>query len=522
MADTQKKSTKTLAIITYAVTLVCLLAGLLFPPNFDFKGDYNAVIMQIPHALNCLGITMSSKVAYTYAYGVSFWGGKAFDIGGLFMLLYVLVGVVAVIGLISVLCGKKDKDTSIKSAGFVEVLSTLILSVLAFMKLTMVSYGDLFFGDGYKFAGSWDLVLVIAFGGPLLMLIVQSIASKGSSGFIKTLIVIFSAISIVFCVYSFAAVIPQLAEPLKNIVKDTKLIDWTTEKGPLGALWVHLLLVFNMNYGEVLKGLSGMDAAVCVFMLILGVVVIANFLLDVCGLAKKTKRWMLLSNLIRYGLEVILVLLVLILGGIVGKHTISTICYLLLGIAALLTLINVIRFVSYKDDKKQAKNAAPAPKKKAAAPAPKAKPAPQPRPQPQTYAQPDYSDYYDPYAPVADEPYKPAYTQPQPAVEQPKLQPAPAPAAPVAAQSGNVYSPVIYSGPRDEFIDTLTNEERVEFARTFIERRNGTIQGVPEYVVDGNNEKFFKSLFIYYSRVRGLVSDALMNKFYEKVCTYKK
>ena len=512
MANTQKKSTKTLAIITYALALVCLLAGLLLPPNFDFKGEYNAVIMQIPHALNCLGITMSSKVAYTYYYPVSFWGGKAFDLGGLFLLLYVLVGVVAVIGLIAVLCGKKNKNSSLKSAGFVEVLSTLILSVFMLMKLTMVTLG------GYELAGSWDLVLVIAFGGPLLMLIVQSIASKGSSGFIKTLIVIFSAISIVFCVYPVTTIIPQLAEPLKNIVKDTKLIDWTSDIGlTLGAVWAHLFLVFNMNYGEVLKGLSGMEAAVSVFVLILGVLVIANFLLDVCGLNKKTKRWMLLANLIRYGLEVILVLLVLILGGIVGKHTISVICYVLLGIAALLTLINVIRFVTYKDEKKQAKNAAPAPKKKAAT-APKAKPAPAP----QSYAQPDYSDYYDPYAPVADEPYKPAYTQPQPAVEQPKPQPAPAPAAPVAAQSGNVYSPVIYSGPRDEFIDTLTNEERVEFARTFIERRNGTIQGVPEYVVDGNNEKFFKSLFIYYSRVRGLVSDALMNKFYEKVCTYKK
>ena len=511
MADTQKKPTKTVALITYVIAVVCLFLGLFLPLGpVEVEGEYNAVIMQIPHALACFGVNWDAGAELIYTFPVHLMGGNEFELGGLFILLYALVCVAALGALVAVLFGKKDKDTSINCAGVIEVLGTIVLSVLLFMEMTMFSILG-----GYDFGYSWSLALVIAFGGTLLMLIIQSIYHKGSSGVAKALIAVISGISVVFCVFSFAGILPSLAE---SILKDkTQLIDWT-EAGPLGSVWYHLYALFQSDYGEIIKSLEAMDAAVAVFMLILGILIIVNFFLDICGLAKKTKRWMLLSNLIRYGLEVLLVLLVLILGGVVGNHSVGIVCYVLLVIAVLLTAINIIRFVTFKEEQpEEAKKEAPKPKA-AAAPAPQHRPAPQPQPQPyaQTYAEP--YEPYEPYvAPVAEEePQQPEYTQPQqPQPQQPA-------AAPVAAQNGNVYTPVIYNGPRDEFIDTLSNEQRIEFARTFLERRAGDIQGVPEYVVDGDNDKFFQSLFIYYARVRGLVSDGLMNKFYEQVSAIKR
>ena len=39
---------------------------------------------------------------------------------------------------------------------------------------------------------------------------------------------------------------------------------------------------------------------------------------------------------------------------------------------------------------------------------------------------------------------------------------------------------------------------------------------MPEYVVGGNNQKFFASVFIYWARISNRVSDGLMNKLYEQ------
>lgn len=499
MADTQKKPTKTVAIITYGIAVLCLILGLVLPWGPQTGKDYNAVIMQIPHALECFGVKWDAGAALTYSFPINFWGGEAFELGGLFVLLYALITVVALGALVAVLLGNKEKDTSLNCAGVIEVLSAIILSVLLFMQMANFSK------SGYE-EQSWSISLVIAFGGALLMLIIQSIYHKGSSGGIKTVLTILSGITIVFCLFSFAAIIPQLAEAMKDVLNgNTGLLDWE-----YGAVWLNVNLPFSEDYGAILSSLDGLNATASVLMLALGLLMIVNFFLDIAGLAKKTQRWMLLANLIRYGVEVLLVLLVLILGGVAGGHAVGVICYLLLTLSVVLTAINVIRFVTYKEEAAEKPEEKKEPEKKAEAPK---KPAPAPRPQPAPQPQAYEEVYEEPV--VAEEPAPQPQPQPQP--YQPVAEP-----APVAAQSGGVYTPVIYNGPRDEFIDTLTNEQRIEFARTFLERKLGDIQGVPEYVVDGENEKFFQSIFIYYARVRGLVSDGLMNKFYEKVKAIKK
>ena len=85
------------------------------------------------------------------------------------------------------------------------------------------------------------------------------------------------------------------------------------------------------------------------------------------------------------------------------------------------------------------------------------------------------------------------------------------PAQPV---SGNIY---IVGQSSDEFLKKLTNDEKFEFMSTFIEKTNGKLGSVPEYVIGGDNRKFFSSVFIYLGRLRGMISDNLLDKMYKEL-----
>lgn len=130
------------------------------------------------------------------------------------------------------------------------------------------------------------------------------------------------------------------------------------------------------------------------------------------------------------------------------------------------------------------------------------------------------------FAPVHAEPIaevKPAEeVKPEPApapVEERKPEPAPAPErvyAPVYDSDNGVYN-LRYGGPYDAFISKLTNDEKIEFAMTFIERKKGDVSNLPEYIIGGDNRKFFNSVFIYLGRLRGLISDGLLNKMFKEL-----
>lgn len=101
--------------------------------------------------------------------------------------------------------------------------------------------------------------------------------------------------------------------------------------------------------------------------------------------------------------------------------------------------------------------------------------------------------------------------------------PAPAPAqtpapAPVSEPPVEVYRVnKVYGGPVDDFIRKLSNDEQIEFAMTFIEKSKGDLSNLPEYVVGGENKKFFNAVFIYLGRLRGMISDGLLNKMFREL-----
>ena len=82
---------------------------------------------------------------------------------------------------------------------------------------------------------------------------------------------------------------------------------------------------------------------------------------------------------------------------------------------------------------------------------------------------------------------------------------------------GELIYTIRYGGPSDDFIDKLTNDEKIEFAMTFIEKSKGDVGNIPEYVIGGNNKKFFSSVFIHLGRIRGMITDGLLNKMFKEL-----
>ena len=164
-------------------------------------------------------------------------------------------------------------------------------------------------------------------------------------------------------------------------------------------------------------------------------------------------------------------------------------------------------------------------------------------------ANPDYSEpaYQQPYAeqPAYEQPAyteQPAYSEPvyqqpaedfvsnpeyvpedyTPAIEtepyvapEPLTAPLEEPEEPAAcAEPTTIY---YYNGETDEFMDTLTDSEKVEFVEMFVKRSKGTVNGVAAYEINGDNSDFFPSVFVHINRYRNIVSDALMTKLYKQL-----
>lgn len=92
----------------------------------------------------------------------------------------------------------------------------------------------------------------------------------------------------------------------------------------------------------------------------------------------------------------------------------------------------------------------------------------------------------------------------------------------IAASPEEVSETAACNGVTDKFIQKLNDEQKQEFLKIFIERPDGCISGIPDYVIGGDNSKFFSNVFIFLARVRDLVSDGLMNKMCEELNLIKK
>ena len=501
MAKNQQNShqSKIPAMITYIVAVLALLCGLLLPLDtkvftgggIDFK---NMPVLQLTGAIKALlanfGVTFKlpfgAELSDSYSRVISFFGLFELNLGAILLILYAFVTLIAVILLIFV-CAMKIKSARPRKIAM--SAESLALAVLLLMVLLELS----------KYSGEWNLSVYIPFGIILLMLILQSLIYFKGSGFIKTVGFILSAVAVLIGIFNVYLIIPQLASPAESIIKSMQSKKPFETVGSLfslnrniyhGGSLIQLLFTDYKLFLEFVTG-EQIRLVVHIIVMVLAFTILLDLFLTMFGIGKRTKKSMLIANLLRYLFEIILI--GAIFGSVFGLGGNYGLClYVLTCIVLIQLIITIARLAHFK--RVRAKNKDKKANKTETAKAPQTK--------------------------------APSSATSVTASEETAAAAAPATTATYVApakkteviQKNIVYNVnTVYNGPTDNFIRKLSNEEKVEFAKVFLERKSGNLANIPQYVVGGDNTIFFKSIFIYLSRVRSLVSDNLMNKLYEEV-----
>lgn len=485
--NSSRRPSKWAALVTYVIALICLLAGLLIPlGNTEGFVLENMLAFQLPDAITKLvGIDLGFGAPLTdYSSTVNFCGLFSFDLGAALVLIYSLVTVAAIIGLIPVIASNRKKATALKTASVIECLA--LIPLLTLVLIQMRNYALLEGASGFSYA------LLIAFGGTLLMLIVQAFVYKKGSGLIKFILFLLSALAVFATIYPVASFIPVLGEIL-----DGSLATGLYGAGGEGIMF--LTILFSQAYP-----LEGEITAIIlnVATLAVALIVLINLFLDIFGLGKRTKKFMLITNLVRYSLEVLAVLLMFIMTFFVeGVTTLNIMMIALLVIAIIQLVINIIRTVIFGKHKKKVhakketkdgeteNDEKPLSKKEQKRLEKEEKKAAKEKEAEEKKAAKETKN-----VPVTEEIAEPA---------------------PLAEEQPTSY--VVYTGPTDSFINKLSNTEKTEFFNVFLERNVVSIPNIPQYIPGGKNEKFFSAVFIYFGKIRDYVSDGLLNKLYEQI-----
>lgn len=482
MAKSNVKRNKIPVLVTYSIAVMALLVGLIIPmDNLNASFSNIMPLMQIPGALVALGILKKLPFGATltpdYSSTISIFGTSV-NIGAILLLAYALVTLLALVLLIPVCVASRKSQTSRRVAVIAEILALTVLLALVAREIIRHNSG-------------WNLNVFIPFGVTLLMLILQSLICFGLSGLIKTVTLGISAVAAFAAICNISYTLPVLADPIGKVLEK---LQWqqpfATAAGlySLGQTTYFGNTLISLLFGQdVLTPADQVIGVVNIIALALSILVCVNLLLNVFGLGKRTNGFMLICNVVRYAAEILLI--IALFGTLLWfKGNFGLSLYLLTVLAIIQLIIALARLINRRLAKK-ARNA----------------------------------EDFDEDADIADSDDEYAF--------EPALLPLPAGAKPVAtapagtasdrrASNGNsvVYSVgTYYTGPTDSFIRKLNNSEKIEFAKVFLERSAGNLAGVPDYIVGGDNSRFFSSVFIYFPRVRDIVSDGLMNKLYEEV-----
>lgn len=501
-----KQSKKYLSLVTYCLALVCLVLGLTLP---IFNGN-SILCMMLPDAFFTtfgLGATELGE-EFTREYLILFTGTKtAFDFAALALVLYGIVTVLGIILLIPVIASKAESKTANICAYIVEIAAVISLFIFTIVEIMLYMTNK----EGFK----WDYgVIGIAFGGVLLMLLIQSFGYKKGSGFMKLIVFILGAAG-VMCLFA-VTVLFGLKE---TSLFDGKLfISFFGEVDGISAL--NMLLTGGLDSAPVLFGAEGVKSTIAVIAVgCAAMLALANFAMDMAAIGATTKKGTLVVDIIRYALETVALILAVIMIFVINQEGIrpGLLMYVLLAIAVIQLIIAAVRCAvfhpatskqtnaeipeDYYDDTLVVKPETVAEAPAYVAPAAAHTPAPAPAPVQPQYVQPVY--------------LQPVYAAPAPAA-------APVPAQPTttvtASSDGVVYTAKeVYRGPTDAFMSRLTDSEKIEFSKLFLEKINGSFANVPDYVIGGDNKEFFASIFIYLGKFRSMLSDGLMNKFYNEL-----
>ncbi|MDE6558139.1 MAG: hypothetical protein K2K39_03425 [Clostridia bacterium] len=574
--ERKNKAKKLTVVLTYLFALTCLLAGLLVPLyGYVEGGDLQSMMLlrHLPRMVNnIVAIIPAEPLKNGLIPSTIPWFGDvmtttySFDIFSLFSVLYALLCLFAIVMLLPVCLGKKEKNTSAGCAFFIEVLGLLL--TLAYAAAVFYYAFVLYIEADMSGSLIWNQYnFLIPMGGLLIAAVLQSIATKGGIGISKTLGFVL-ALAGVFVLFDLAMIIPASSGNLDHFSSFLKAGDKrafvTVDGKPVLGFYGIVMLIDIVNTIETIvtmatSGTNGIFSVIILVLLVFtSLMVLFNLFCDTIGLGtgKKFKKDRSpakngASNgfaLARYVVTLVLgfLLFVMVLINILvienrADAAVPGIYLYALIVIVVLQLVNAAFRTAVANRRYKKGKLAPAattqevmviedPAFANAEPEPVyATPveATQVEAEPVAYAEP--ATYEEQPAPVyeaqpVNEEVEPAYTEyaqpePEPAYEpepvvyaEPLYEPAePQPAEP---KVNTVY---IYSGDTDEFLDTLTDKEKYEFVDVFLKKSQGSVSGVPEYRINEDNSDFFPAVFVHINRYRNVVSDALMTKMYKQL-----
>lgn len=540
MKNTQPVNTKMwVTTVTYAFALLVLILGLFLPV---FNGN-EILALKLGDAFKAL----NGKNPFTLSYPMTsfFCTGVTVNLMAVIAVAYLFVTIIAALGIIPLILLRKKDGARNAIAYTVEVAALSLLSVFMFAVLTVKSHGT-YFGSpevllvpelsetlsAFKYTPAFSYNYLIPLIGIAVVLFIQTIANKSITGVAKISLFLLSFVA-AFCLYDLGGVfgtdLSGLGLPIgifgsngtwQGINSVTLLTD--------GGLKVYLDLFATESSSK----------ALIVLTLILGLFVLANYFIDLIGLTTNAKRAGHIFNVVRYTL-VLLVVLCLFIAIPVGKHSLGLLILIITLIAVVQLLISVVRLIMERRRVKSAKMHRETVAEE------------KPREETMYRTVPAGYQPVDPQIiPIyVQQPYVQPIIQ-QPIVQQPVEEPIDAdpyvveverreetqpvnyvverPAQeyknpyepPVVTQKPadpQVYTVNVYRGAVDEFMKKLTNDEKIEFSQVFIEKTRGDLGNIPDYVIGGDNKKFFSSVFIYLGRIREIISDGLLNKMFKEL-----
>lgn len=477
MEKTSKK--KYVTLVTYIIAVVSLIVGLCIPlfqgGDILITGAFGVVNQLFKTNINVL----SKEIILVYP--VKLFSVVDFDVYLWVYLSYILLTVLALLALIPVCVCKKTSKTANVFAYIIEVAVTVVFSVYFLVVAANVCNGNFPWGNAgevFKQIGAF----VVPFGVTVIMLIVQSVYYKGGSGIVKLFLFILSVIA-TLSLLNLTVFIPLLAKPLEDFANmlnaNPSLYKSVYGYGLLGDMFI----------GSLELG-GGMEMGINICLLIVSVFVIVNLIFDIFGLACKSGRAAHVINCIRYLLVFLLGIVTVILI-FANNQKVGLLLYFLLSVSLIQIIISILRActASYKASKTKKKE------------------------------QEDYANYVSPELIVLDKnPAEPVTFSYFPAEEQeakPEEQSETGADGEIAAASEQAPEE-IYDGPSDEFIAKLTNAQKLEFAKTFIDKSGANISFLPEYKVGENNKEFFDYVIVYYARIKSVASDGLIDMMYKE------
>lgn len=499
--ENNNKSYKGVIVITYLIAVACMIVSLCVPfygniADREWTTNNAILFIYLPGLFNiAVGRTVfkgewvagNSSLSFE-KYGKALFGVQVEPLAWA-LLAYALVVVLSIIFIIPVLAGKKSKNTSAKCAYFIEVLALLVLAF--YFIVGMSKYGI----DSIVYHYN----LVLAAVGTLLMLAIQSITQKKSLGTVKVVLAVLSGVA-VLCLYDVGSMVKYLFNANSAINSFEKDV-----LGAIGSCGGFAQISGETIFGkhgigllmdaDVLKNaFSGGDGAIKLFnvaLIGLAVMTLLNLMFDVIGIAtgskytkkgftnpnQKSKIFSLIRYIISFAFAVIAIIALLVAkDGKVGFNL-----YILALVVLIQLIIAIVRVCRIKGQKERAKL--------------------------EEELSESEDDEFDEEAEEDEEFVAPV--QEEVKQEEKQVQPEPE----VHTIVYNVKT--VYNGPTDEFIETLSTDEKIEFAKIFLEKSKGEIpKGVPDYEVGGNNEDFFPAIFIQLGKTRQLVSKDLLKKLY--------